>query len=46
MLDYFAKHNNKTLGYTIIFLICGSAYLLAWLVMHLFAPKQTRVELD
>ena len=22
------------------------AYLLAWLVMHLFAPKQTRVQLD
>jgi ACS family hexuronate transporter-like MFS transporter len=46
LLDYFTKHNNKTLGYTIIFLICGSAYLLAWLVMHLFAPKQTRVQLD
>lgn len=46
LLDYFTKHNNKTLGYTIIFLICGSAYLLAWLIMHLFAPKQARVELD
>jgi ACS family hexuronate transporter-like MFS transporter len=46
LLDYFTKHNNKTLGYTIIFLICGSAYLLAWIVMHLFAPKQTRVQLD
>lgn len=46
LLDYFTKHHNKTLGYTIIFLICGSAYLLAWVVMHLFAPKQTRVQLD
>lgn len=46
LLDYFTKHGNKTLGYTIIFLICGSAYLLAWLIMHLFAPKQARVQLD
>jgi MFS transporter, ACS family, aldohexuronate transporter len=46
LLDYFAKHNDKTMGYTIVFLICGSAYLLAWLLMHLFAPKQTQVVLD
>jgi ACS family hexuronate transporter-like MFS transporter len=46
LLDYFSKHGNKTLGYTVIFLICGSAYLIAWLVMHLFAPKQKRVQLD
>ena len=46
LLDYFSKHGNKTLGYTVIFLICGSAYLVAWLIMHLFAPKQTRVQLD
>jgi ACS family hexuronate transporter-like MFS transporter len=46
LLDYFTKHDNKTVGYTIIFLICGSAYLLAWLIMHLFAPKQTRVQFD
>jgi len=46
LLDYFTRQNNKTVGYTIIFLICGSAYLLAWLVMHLFAPRQARVQLD
>jgi len=46
LLDHFSKYHNKTLGYTIIFLICGSAYLLAWLIMHLFAPRQTRVQLD
>lgn len=45
LLDHFSKQNDKTLGYTIIFLICGFAYLLAWFVMHLFAPKQTRVNL-
>jgi ACS family hexuronate transporter-like MFS transporter len=33
-------------GYNIIFLICGLAYVVAWLVMHFFAPKMTRVQLD
>jgi MFS transporter, ACS family, hexuronate transporter len=46
LLDYFTKQGNKTLGYNLIFLICGSAYLTAWLVMHFFAPKMTRVILE
>jgi ACS family hexuronate transporter-like MFS transporter len=46
LLDYFTKQGNKTLGYNIIFLICGLAYLVAWVTMHFFAPKMTRVELD
>jgi ACS family hexuronate transporter-like MFS transporter len=46
LLDYFTKQGNKTLGYNIIFLICGLAYLVAWLTMHFFAPKMARVELD
>ncbi len=46
ILDYFTRLGNKGLGYNLIFLICGFAYLLAWLLMHLFAPKMTRVELD
>ena len=46
ILDYFSHLGNKTLGYNIIFLICGFAYLLAWVVMHLFAPKMESVQLD
>lgn len=46
ILDYFTRLGNKGLGYNLIFLICGLAYLLAWLLMHLFAPKMTRVQLD
>ncbi|HVW61509.1 MAG TPA: MFS transporter [Puia sp.] len=46
ILDYFANAGNKTLGYNIIFSICGLAYIVAWLVMHFFAPKMTRVQLD
>jgi ACS family hexuronate transporter-like MFS transporter len=46
ILDYFARNNSETTGYNFIFLICGSAYIIAWVVMHLFAPKMARVELD
>jgi ACS family hexuronate transporter-like MFS transporter len=45
ILDYFTRTQNVTLGYNFIFMICGGAYLVAWLVMHLFAPKMTRVDL-
>ena len=45
ILDYFAKQGNKGLGYNLIFLICGCAYLLAWAVMHFFAPKMEQVKL-
>jgi MFS transporter, ACS family, hexuronate transporter len=46
LLDYFTKLGNKTLGYNLIFVICGSAYLVAWLVMHFFVPKMKMVVLD
>lgn len=46
ILDYFTRTQNVTLGYNFIFMICGGAYLVAWVVMHLFAPKMTRVQLD
>ncbi|MDP4148604.1 MAG: MFS transporter [Bacteroidota bacterium] len=46
ILDYFQRAGNKGLGYNLIFLICGFAYLLAWLVMHFFAPKMTPVRME
>jgi MFS transporter, ACS family, hexuronate transporter len=46
ILDHFARTKNVTLGYNFIFMICGGAYLVAWVVMHFFAPKMTRVRLD
>jgi ACS family hexuronate transporter-like MFS transporter len=32
-------------AYFIMFLICGAAYLTGWVVMHLLAPKMTKVKL-
>lgn len=31
-------------GYFIMFLICGGAYLVAWLIMHVLVPRMKRVE--
>ena len=31
-------------AYYIMFIICGGAYLLAWLIMHYLVPKMKRVE--
>jgi ACS family hexuronate transporter-like MFS transporter len=45
ILDYFGKLGNKTVGYNIIFIICGSAYLLAWVIMHFLSPRMKEVKL-
>ncbi|MFN7117542.1 MAG: MFS transporter, partial [Saprospiraceae bacterium] len=45
LLDYYKNLGNITAGYNILFVICGCMYLLAWGVMHLFAPKMERVHL-
>jgi ACS family hexuronate transporter-like MFS transporter len=39
ILDHFKLLGNITAGYNIIFIMCGSAYLLAWLVMHFLTHK-------
>ncbi len=39
LLDRFQAQGNVTAGYAILFGICGSAYLLAFLLNHLLAPK-------
>ncbi|NVO31851.1 MFS transporter [Hymenobacter lapidiphilus] len=39
LLDSAKNSGNINAGYNIIFLICGSAYLVAWTVMHFISPK-------
>lgn len=46
VLDYFQRSGNKTLGYNIIFIICGCAYLLAWIIMHFLSPKMKEVNIE
>jgi ACS family hexuronate transporter-like MFS transporter len=45
ILDNYKAAGNIGAGYNIIFIICGFAYLIAWGVMHFFAPKMERVDI-
>lgn len=45
ILDYFKTAGDKTAGYNLIFIFCGCAYLLAWIIMHFLNPKMKRVVL-
>jgi ACS family hexuronate transporter-like MFS transporter len=46
ILDHFERQGDKNLGYNIIFIVCASVYLLAWILMNILAPTMKRVELD
>jgi ACS family hexuronate transporter-like MFS transporter len=39
LLDSFTAAHNVTAGYAILFTICGSAYLVAFALNHVLAPK-------
>lgn len=45
ILDHYKAAGNIGGGYNIIFVLCGCAYILAWVVMHLFAPKMEEVNI-
>ena len=42
-VHYRAIHQIET-AYYIMFAICASAYLIAWLIMHFLVPKMKRIE--
>ncbi len=44
LLDYYGALGSKTTGYNILFIICGSAYLIAWLLMHFLTPRMKQVQ--
>lgn len=45
LLQYYEQLGNITAGYNILFIICGLAYLLAWLIIHLLTRRMKPVEL-
>jgi ACS family hexuronate transporter-like MFS transporter len=45
LLDHFKSLGTLSTGYNIIFAICGSAYLLAWVVMNFLSPSMKQVRL-
>lgn len=45
LLDHYKNLGHIETGYYIMFIISGMAYLIAWIIMHLLAPKMTHVKL-
>lgn len=46
MFVYYESLGQLETAYFIMFLICGGAYLLAWGLMHLLAPRMKQIDLD
>jgi len=46
ILEHFKGLGRIETGYVIMFAIAGSAYLLAWIIMQVFAPKVKKVTLE
>jgi len=46
LLDHFKELGHIETGYYIMFIVCGSAYILAWITFNLLAPKMKRVNLE
>jgi len=45
LLDKFTASGNVTAGYAILFMVCGSAYLIAFAINHALAPKYEPITL-
>jgi ACS family hexuronate transporter-like MFS transporter len=45
MFIYYESIGQINKGYFIMFLICGSAYLLGWIVMHFLVPRMEKIKL-
>jgi len=46
LLEYFKNAGHIGTGYTIMFTIAASTYILAWIIMSVFAPKVKKVVID
>jgi ACS family hexuronate transporter-like MFS transporter len=45
LLQHYTELGKPEVGYAILFVICGTAYLAAWVVMYLLVPKYQQVVL-
>ena len=42
ILDSYKSAGNIVAGYNIIFIICGSSFMIAWVIIHFLVPKMER----
>lgn len=45
LFDYYKSNGHLATRYYIIFFVCGTAYISAWLIMHFLVPKMKAVEM-
>jgi ACS family hexuronate transporter-like MFS transporter len=45
VLDHFAKTQHETTGYAILFAVCASAYVVAFGLNHLCAPRYEQIQI-
>jgi ACS family hexuronate transporter-like MFS transporter len=46
ILDAAVKNGNEPAGYNLIFLFCGAAYLLAWIIIHFIMAKVNNAKIS
>jgi MFS transporter, ACS family, hexuronate transporter len=46
LLAFYKKAGHVETGYTIMFTIAACAYILAWIIMNVFAPKNKKIVID
>jgi len=42
ILNFYKSTGNIIAGYNIIFLVCGSSFLVAWTIIHFLTPKMVK----
>jgi ACS family hexuronate transporter-like MFS transporter len=45
LFEHYKSQGKIEIGYYLMFFICGSAYLIAWLIMHALTPKMKEVDI-
>ncbi|MEI9961090.1 MAG: hypothetical protein WDM76_08115 [Limisphaerales bacterium] len=45
LLSHYEALHKIHVGYGILFVVCGSAYIIAWVLMHLLVPKFKKIVL-
>jgi ACS family hexuronate transporter-like MFS transporter len=46
VLEFYKKAGHIETGYVVMFSIAASAYLVAWIIMYVFAPKNKKILID
>ena len=44
LFDHYKDLGHVETGYQIMFIICSTAYLIAWLLMHVLVPKMKKID--